>query len=150
MNTDYRLCGNVTVSPIWWDELPEVSVFLGENKLFHDKISKDKVINFDVILPKGKNNLSVSFHNKKDSDTRLEEQKDKVIVVKSIEFFGIQSNRFIWEGKYYPEYPSHMTDQPNVLSSHNYLSWNGTWVLEFTLPIFMWIHNVESMGWIYE
>lgn len=102
------------------------------------------------MLDKGIHRLSVAFSNKEDSDTDLVNKRDKAVVIKEIEFFGIHSPRFVWAGEYRPIYPPHMQDQPETLKYHNYLGWNGVWYLDFTVPIFTWIHQTEDFGWIYD
>jgi hypothetical protein len=98
----------------------------------------------------GNHRIAILLHNKTDLDTDLTANKDKAIVVKSIEFFGIQSPRFVWQGMYEPIYPAHLKDQPSVLQYSNYLGWNGIWYLDFDAPVFTWIHQIESLGWIYD
>jgi len=87
--------------------------------------------------------LTVEHRNKRDSDP------DTALIVEQIRFNEITSPRFVWEGIYYPNYPCHMSGQ-SELKAHNYLSWNGIWQLEFTLPIYTWIHKIEDLGWIYD
>jgi len=87
--------------------------------------------------------LSVEHRNKRDSDP------DTALIVEQIKFNEITSEKFLWAGTYYPNYPHHMSGQ-SELKSHNYLSWNGVWQLEFTLPIYTWIHKIEDLGWIYD
>jgi hypothetical protein len=29
------------------------------------------------------------------------------------------------------------------------MGWNGRWELNFRVPIFTWIHQLENLGWIY-
>ena len=32
----------------------------------------------------------------------------------------------------------------------NYVDWNGIWVLDFTVPVYTWLHKVLGLGWIYD
>lgn len=88
--------------------------------------------------------LKVTHFDKADNDI------DTAVIVKSISFFGIEDPRFIWAGVYYPEYPDHYTNQTTPLPGHSYLGWNGVYLLEFSVPVFTWIHRTQSLGWIYE
>ena len=36
------------------------------------------------------------------------------------------------------------------LTNIDYLGWPGTWTLDFTSPVFTWIHQIQSLGWIYD
>lgn len=149
MATRHNIKGSITVDPVGYDDIwPEVSVMIDQKLLFSGELKTQTLIPLDVYLDNGNHSLSVCFHNKKDSDTVP--GKDKAVMIKEIEFFGISSPRFVWAGEYRPIYPSHMRDQPEVLKYHDYLSWNGVWQVDFTTPIFTWIHQIESLGWIYD
>ena len=87
--------------------------------------------------------LKVTHFNKADHDP------DTAVIVKSISFFGISDPKFIWSGAYYPDYPEHYPDKTSPLLGHGYLGWNGVYLLEFSVPVFTWIHQTQSLGWIY-
>lgn len=72
------------------------------------------------------------------------------VIVKEIGFFGIADPKFIWAGVYYPEYPEHYPDKTSPLPGQGYLGWNGVYKLEFSVPVFTWIHQTLSLGWIYQ
>lgn len=69
-------------------------------------------------------------------------------------FEGMSLDRFKWAGVYFPVYPepwaSTQIDLPKFHKSATYLGWNGQWELEFSVPIFTWIHKLENLGWIYD
>ena len=78
---------------------------------------------------------------------------DTAIIIEQIKFNNITSPKFAWQGVYYPNYPEHYRKGEvldSVLSSVTHMGWNGIWKLEFTLPIYTWIHQVENLGWIYD
>lgn len=150
MDTQNNLVGSIVVEPVWWQDPPEISVKLAQDVLFSGSLSENHLIKFDYNLPDTTHRLSVEFHNKKDSDTCMQTGKDKAIIVKQIEFFGIVSPKFVWSGLYRPDYPRHIKNQPEILEYHNYLGWNGIWYLDFTTPIFTWIHKTEGLGWIHD
>jgi hypothetical protein len=87
--------------------------------------------------------LKVTHFNKADHDI------DTAVVVKEIQFFGISDLRFVWAGAYYPEYPEHYPDKTSPLPGQGYLGWNGVYLLEFSVPVFTWIHQIQDLGWIY-
>lgn len=72
------------------------------------------------------------------------------LIINEIKFNDISNPKFVYQGVYYPNYPKHLVGSDAVLSHKHYLSWNGIWILEFTLPIYTWIHKVEDLGWIYD
>lgn len=88
--------------------------------------------------------LTVEHYNKSDQDA------DTAVVIKHIEFYGISDPRFVWAGMYYPQYPKHYSDQVPCLPGQGYLGWNGVYVLKFQVPVFTWIHHIQSLGWLYQ
>jgi len=87
--------------------------------------------------------LKITHFDKTDHD------HDTAVIVKEIKFFGISDPRFVWAGVYYPEYPAHYPDKTSPLLGHGYLGWNGVYQLDFSVPVFTWIHKIKNFGWIY-
>ena len=92
---------------------------------------------------RGRKTLTVAHQGKADSDPIT------AVIVEAVEFDGISRPQFIYQGIYTPNYPKHLLGQRQTLQQ-NYLSWNGGWTLDFTLPIYTWIHKTENLGWIYD
>jgi hypothetical protein len=88
--------------------------------------------------------LTVEHHDKSDQDPST------AVVIQQIEFYGISDPRFIWAGMYYPKYPTHYPDQTPCLFGQGYLGWNGVYVLKFQVPVFTWMHQIKSLGWLYQ
>lgn len=99
-------------------------------------------------LVAGAHVLEIEHKNKHPHDATT------ALIINSIEFNNIASPKFIWRGIYTPNYPepwaSEQTNLAMKITNTNYLGWNGVWRLEFTAPIFTWIHQVEDLGWIYD
>ena len=72
------------------------------------------------------------------------------VIVDGISFFNIEEPKFVWAGTYYPDYPEHYDNKITSLSGLDYLGWNGRYVLDFTVPVFTWIHKIQNLGWIYK
>lgn len=103
----------------------------------------------DQMLLSGDHTLEIKHLNKSADDPNT------ALVIKSIKFNDIASDKFIWRGIYTPEYPEPWATEQGAtlareLTHTGYLGWNGTWRLEFTAPVFTWIHGVENLGWIYD
>jgi hypothetical protein len=98
-------------------------------------------------LTAGTHVLEIEHLNKQPDDPRT------ALIIRSIKFNDITSDKFVWRGVYTPDYPepwaSEQTNLAQEITNTNYLGWNGIWRLEFTAPIFTWIHGVEDLGWIY-
>jgi len=155
---NFLLDCKILLKPVWHDDLPEVSVKLNQRNYFSGKLAEVTEISIKENLPEGKHFLSVDFLNKNNADTIPGTDLDKAVVIESIEFNKIHSPRFVWNGIYKPIYPDEWADQnaqngitlPGEIQFCNYLGWNGTWRLDFTAPIFTWIHQIENHGWLYE
>lgn len=94
--------------------------------------------------PPGVCNLSIEHFKKDNNDPTT------AVIIKKISFFGIEDPRFIWAGVYKPDYPPHYPNKVLELSNTTYLGWNGVWSLDFGVPVFTWIHQVQNLGWIYQ
>ena len=97
------------------------------------------------------------FHQGQGNVKLLIEHYDKAeldpttaLIIEEIKFNGISNPKFLYQANYYPTYPKHLIGSDAVLPHENYLSWNGVWTLDFTLPIYTWIHKTENFGWIYD
>jgi hypothetical protein len=102
---------------------------------------KDFVFEFAA---NGSSNLVVEHHNKDVNDV------DTAVEIVNVSFFGISDPRFVWAGVYYPDYPKHYPDKTSPLLGHGYLGWNGVYRLEFSVPVFTWIHQIQNLGWLYQ
>ena len=102
---------------------------------------KDFVFEFAA---SGSSNLVVEHHNKDVNDV------DTAVEIVNVSFFGISDPKFVWAGVYYPDYPKHYPDKTSPLPGHGYLGWNGVYRLEFSVPVFTWIHQVQNLGWLYQ
>lgn len=107
-------------------------------------LKESQTYNFDVALADGVHTVNVGLVNKVDADTLVVGDQivaDKAIIVHPIEIEGYKLDNFMHRAVYYP------TARDKLNS--NYLGWNGHWELEFTTPIFTWIHETQQLGWIY-
>lgn len=152
MDTQYLVKLALTLEPIWHQDPPRVRTGIEKNLTELD-IKEITTINFEFLASKSCN-LIVEFLNKNDQDTVPDQGLDKAVIVKSVNFFGIEDPRFVWAGVYTPSYPEPWYSQQAVkpkktLNSHTYLSWNGKWTLTFDVPVFTWIHQTQNLGWIY-
>jgi hypothetical protein len=93
---------------------------------------------------RGNAKLTIEHYGKAELDPTT------ALIIEEIKFNGISNPKFVYQGIYYPDYPKHLIGNDRVLPHKNYLSWNGVWQLEFTLPIYTWIHKTLDLGWIYD
>lgn len=139
---------SILVTPVWHTEPPLIEIGVPGNiqTLYLDK---PRTFNFEY-LAENNSSLIVKFLNKTDRDTILDKNLDKAVIINNISFFKISDIKFIWAGVYTPIYPEHLTDQPAQINGATYMGFNGCWQLDFTVPVFTWIHKIQGLGWIYD
>jgi hypothetical protein len=150
----HQLECSLWLKPVWHDNPPLIKLGIDHN-VEETLLTKTTEFKFIQSLNSGCHTLSIEFLNKTDTDTQSHLGLDKAVIVDKIAFFGISDPKFVWNGKYTPRYPQLWASQqstalPEILTLHNYLGWNGIWKLEFQMPIFTWIHQIQDLGWIYQ
>lgn len=136
----------LTLTPKLSQVAPEVFVSV-PGYVIHETLWKTKRVELEFTAPVGW--VEVVFMNKPDDDP------DMAVIVDKIEFFGISDPRFVWAGVYAPKYPEpwysqQTTEPPAKLPQQNYMGWNGKWRLDFSVPVFTWMHQTLNLGWIYQ
>lgn len=139
----------VSLTPCINQIAPEVWVFV-PGRLAHYTLYEPQRIEFEFESDQGF--LEIKFINKDYNETTAD--KDMAVIIDQVEFFGISSPKFVWAGIYRPQYPEPWASQQKNLApelpAHNYLGWNGTWRLDFDVPVFTWMHKIMNLGWIYD
>ena len=112
-------------------------------------LTEDVELKYNVDLTIGAHKFLLEFANKT-NDT-----SDMAVEIVDVTIEGITLDRFKWNSKYFPQYPEPWaSEQIEPLSefqqSATFLGWNGRWEFYFDVPIFLWIHKLENLGWIYE
>ena len=117
----------------------------------HDMVlTQSCTVNFDVVVDSDQV-LEIELCDKQDLDAETAVQIDSVAI------FGIDDTRFIWAGQYWPKYPEPWASQQTqngvvlakCLESQTYLGWSGVWKLRLPVPVFVWMHQIQSLGTIY-
>jgi hypothetical protein len=154
MDTTFNLNLSIILKPIWWKDIPIISY--GVDDLVINTIPISNVTTLSVAeypLSVGKHCFWIEFNNKDDSNCNMEKQLDMAVKIESVIIEEIKLDKITWSGEYIPKYPEPWAStQPNlqpVIKGATYLGWNGRWNLNFTMPIFTWIHQIENLGWIY-
>ena len=138
MTTDYRVCMSLRLRPI---NQPRVLITAG-NHTIDQQLTKVEDFNFDFVAH---DRATVNVHHV----DKLDSDPDTAVEIVSVSFFGITDPQFAWAGVYTPAYPPHLTG-PCKLQGQTYLGWNGIWTLEFSVPVFSWMHQKLNLGWVYQ
>lgn len=137
-----------------WDDLPpQISVAVDNACVFQGSVSQNQItVVQDCMLQHGDHALFVNFYNK---SYRLRAPgSDMAVIVRSVTFQDTSFN-FAPNGQYRPEYPEPWYSEQQSLNktldpviSGTYLGWNGEWRLEFSIPIYQWMHKTLNLGWL--
>ena len=155
MNTNqpYQVNLSVLLKPTWFNAPPTIRIGVN-NQMENTTLDKDTWFEYNYTTASPIDKLQIELYGKTDADTDIVNNKDTAVIINQIKFNGITSPRFVWAGVYTPNYPArYIKDNPmsaSILSPATYIGWNGVWTLEFTVPIFTWIHKLEDLGWIYD
>jgi len=138
MAIDYQVIMSLRLRPI---NRPRVVITAG-GKSVDQMLTHTQDFEFDFIAT-DQTVIKVHHVDKLDSDPTT------AVEIVSVSFFGITDPRFVWAGVYRPDYPAHLTG-PSELPGQHYLGWNGIWQLEFSVPVFTWMHQKLNLGWLYQ
>ena len=143
MTTEYPVEMSVTLRPV---SRPWVNISV-DRTVQQIQLIDTQTFYFNFLASAG-STLTVEHFGKdiNDSETAVE--------IVDIGFFGISDPKFAWAGVYRPDYPepwySQQAPRPaDSLPAQTYLGWNGTYRLEFSVPVFEWMHKTLNLGWIY-
>jgi hypothetical protein len=149
----YKTKIEIDIVPEYHASLPTIVV--GIDSVEEKKIiSQNTTLTFDTELSVGEHSVIIDFVDKTNADCVPSQNLDKTISITNIRINGICLDRFLWESTYTPNYPEPWYSQQTVLPPQTHkgsvkLGWNGRWQLNFTSPVFTWIHQTEKMGWIW-
>jgi len=82
------------------------------------------------------------------TEEEFKSREELAISVEEIKINGISDTKFVWAGKFHPEYPRWEEDK-GPIDTH-YLGFNGEWRLTISIPAYTWIHKIQGLGWIYD
>jgi len=129
----YKVQVEVLLEPV---ESPLVKVTCGtEIKMMRLSNGPSWTI-FEFSQVAGPSQLIVELFDKHPNDPTT------AVIVKTVRLNGIEHIQNTYQGMYYPNDMEPKRD--------NYLAWNGGWVLDFTVPVYTWMHKTQGLGWIYD
>jgi hypothetical protein len=153
MATDlYQVDIGIAIKPNWIDVPPLLRLKIDRETLWNDLLYDKKDFEFSGTLTKDIHLLEIELYGKPDLDPH------QSLTITDLCFGHTRSQKCVWQGIYNPHYPEPWASQQRSkgvvlepkLYHTNHLGWNGIWRLEFAVPIFTWIHQVENLGWIYD
>lgn len=127
---------------------PTVCLKVDNKIIFDGQLTECKQFNIEHDFDDGTHIMSLHMSN----------MADHMLEIEKISFEGISTDRMIWAGIYTPIYPKLWAAEQKQLgieleeniTGYTVFGWNGIWKLNFTAPVFTWIHQLEKLGWIYD
>ena len=136
----------ISLNGTFWDKLPEYSIWLNDEFISSGTANEElQFIEFTHSIAEGtQNKLIIKLLNKEDGDTVESEDKSNIIKdmllnIDSISIDDIELGQLMWSlSKFIADDPN----RPTLKNCVN-LGWNGSYVLEFTSPFYLWL--LENM-----
>ena len=145
---------DLTVRVQYMETVPRVRIAFGSHVMWDDLLPDSGTLTFDTPdMPAGTHTLSIKLLNKDESELQRFGQ-DMMISIDSVRVQRYD-HEFAIYSEYEPEYPEPWytqqceagTEPPRVIHS-NYIGWPGEWRLPISLPVYRWIHQRTSQGWL--
>ena len=135
----------VTLSGTFWEKRPQFSIWLDDRIIIQSELTNQELrdIKFEHTVEQGPHDLKIRLENKADSDTVIENDKivkDMLLNIDDIIIDDISLGNLLWSAKYIPDKKQFYKGQEvDHLDSCVNLGWNGTYILKFTSPFYIWL-----------
>lgn len=138
-----KLHFKIGLSGTYWDKKPQYSILVNDQIVETREVSTPTgeifYAEFDKDTTEGPATLKIRLENKDWTDTIQNEDKteilnDMLLNIKSIEIDDIDLGQLVWQSTFIGDDP----ERP-VLDRCVDLGWNGTWVLKFESPFYIWL-----------
>jgi hypothetical protein len=135
---------SITLNRTYWDKLPQYSMWVNDDKIVDDSLSEDRsTIEFERDLAEGDYLLKIRLENKTNKDTIIENGeivKDMLLNIEDIVIDDISLGNLLWDATYILDEPHEFNGKTITQLDHCVnLGWNGTYVLKFSSPFYLWL-----------
>jgi len=144
MSEQESLKFKISLSGTYWAKRPQCSIWLDEHCAIQTEVTdKIHIFEFERTVDAGLHALKIRLDNKDKSDTVLvnnEITQDLLLNIHDIEIEEISLGPLIWDATY-------ILDQPQLYHGNTItqldrcvnLGWNGTYLLNFNSPFYLWL-----------
>ena len=135
----------VTLSGTFWDRRPQFSIWLDDHAVMQSEIvsTAQQSMTFDRTIDEGDHTLNIRLENKTNADTNIrngEVVKDMLLNIDEITVYDISLGNLLWSAEYILDKKSIYKGQEiDHLDGCVNLGWNGTYVLKFSSPFYLWL-----------
>ena len=142
--TEDKLSFVVTLSGTFWDRRPQFSIWFDDRVVIQSEIHDgENIIRFDRSIDPGAHTIKIRLENKTKGDTNIrngEVVDDMLLNIDDITIDDISLGNLLWSGEYLLDHPQQYQGKTiDHLDNCVNLGWNGTYVLKFTTPFYIWL-----------
>jgi hypothetical protein len=136
---------DISLTGIYWDKKPQFSVWLDDHVVIQSEISStvEQIVSFERMVDEGSYELKIRLENKTNADTVIENGevvKDMLLNIDNITIDDISLGNLLWSAEYVLDHPQNYQGKTiDHLDSCVNLGWNGTYVLKFSSPFYIWL-----------
>ena len=140
-----NLSFKISLTGTFWDHRPQFSVWLDDYVVIQSEIasSAEQIAAFERRIDEGSHELKIRLENKVDADTVIENGevvKDMLLNINDITIDDISLGNLLWSAEYILDKKSIYKGQEiDHLDGCVNLGWNGTYILKFTSPFYIWL-----------
>ena len=140
-----NLSFQISLTGTFWDRRPQFSVWLDDHVVTQSEIasSAEQIVSFERRVDEGPHELKIRLENKADADTVIENGevvKDMLLNIDDIIIDDISLGNLLWSAEYILDKKRIYKGQEiDHLDGCVNLGWNGTYVLKFFSPFYIWL-----------
>jgi hypothetical protein len=140
-----KLSFQINLTGTFWDRRPQFSVWLDDHVVTQSEIasSAEQIVSFERRVDEGQHELKIRLENKTLNDTVTENGqiiKDMVLNIDDIIIDDISLGNLLWSAEYIlDEKQMYQGKEIDHLDGCVNLGWNGTYVLKFSNPFYIWL-----------
>ena len=140
-----NLSFKISLTGTFWDRRPQFSVWLDDHVVVQSEIagSAEQIVSFERRVDEGLHELKIRLENKADADTVIENGevvKDMLLNIDDITIDDISLGNLLWSAEYILDKKRIYKGQEiDHLDGCVNLGWNGTYVLKFSSPFYIWL-----------
>ena len=135
----------VKLSGTYWGKRPQYSVWLDDHVVMQSEIVSEAIqtVAFTKTIDSGEHTLKIRLENKTNQDTKVvngEVVKDMLLNIEDIVIDDISLGQLLWDAAYILDEPHEYNGKTIDHLDHCVnLGWNGTYVLKFSTPFYVWL-----------
>ena len=140
-----NLSFKISLTGTFWDRRPQFSVWLDDHVVIQSEItsSAEQIVSFERRVDEGQHELKIRLENKTTADTvieNIEVVKDMLLNIDDITIDDISLGNLLWSAEYVLDKKQIYKGQEiDHLDGCVNLGWNGTYILKFSSPFYIWL-----------